>query len=201
MLLGFQTEKIALAEGVWLMPARVSTAPFAEEIAAIVQRAPYRSMQVPGGKTMSVVRSNCGECGWVTDTRGYRYERTDPLTREAWPPMPERWRALARELADECKFADFAPDSCMINRYGAGHSMGLHQDIDELDFTQPIVSLSLGDTCSFQLGGLERKDSVKSFALKDGDVLVWGGVARKRFHGVRPFKGEERVNLTFRRAF
>jgi alkylated DNA repair protein (DNA oxidative demethylase) len=173
----------------------------------VVARAPFRHMQTPGGFRMSVAMTNCGPLGWVTDRSGYRYDPADPETGRPWPPMPEAFRRLAEDAAARGGFTGFAPDACLINRYQPGARLSLHQDRNEKDFGQPIVSVSLGLPAVFLFGGLERTEKPRRVALTHGDVMVWGGPARLRFHGVMPLKdgshasvGGHRVNLTFRKA-
>jgi DNA oxidative demethylase len=175
-----------------------------EETAAA---APFRNMVTPGGFTMSVAMTNCGKAGWITDRRGYRYAAHDPLSDKPWPAMPKLFTDLAARAAIAAGFADFAPDACLINRYGPGARMSLHQDKDERDFTQPIVSLSLGLPATFLFGGLNRSDRPKRLRLESGDVVVWGGPARRVFHGIdplpagaHPLTGPWRYNLTLRKA-
>lgn len=156
---------------------------------------------------MSVKTSSCGDYGWVTDHQGYRYSKTDPLTGQRWPQMPQELYALATRGAAEVGFDRFTPDSCLINCYRPGSKMGLHQDKDERDRSAPIVSLSFGLPVTFMFGGLKRSDAVKRFTLEHGDLLVWGGCSRMAYHGVAPLKtgdhpmlGPVRLNLTFRQA-
>ena len=149
---------------------------------------------------MSVAMTNCGALGWVTDAAGYRYSTTDPITQKPWPTLPPSWQTLAQDAAALAGWPGFVPDACQVNRYEAGARMGLHQDKNERDYSQPIVSVSIGGSCNFQVGGVRRQDSVKSITLHDGDVLVWGGAARLMHHGVRPVKQGMRYNLTFRKA-
>jgi alkylated DNA repair protein (DNA oxidative demethylase) len=182
----------------------------AELLAAIeeVRRAtPFRHMVTPGGFKMSVALTNCGALGWTTDRRGYRYTPVDPETGRPWPRMPQTFTRLARVAATEAGFMDFAPDACLMNRYVAGAKMSLHQDKDERDFTAPIVSVSLGMSAVFLFGGHERADRPARIPLHHGDVVVFGGDDRLRYHGVLPLKSEphpvlgaERINLTFRKA-
>ncbi|MDN2713819.1 DNA oxidative demethylase AlkB [Janthinobacterium sp. SUN120] len=174
---------------------------------AVVLAAPLRHMATPGGLRMSVAMSNCGPLGWVTDGRGYRYARHDPVSGLPWPPMPPVFLRLARQAALEAGYPDFTPDACLVNRYAPGARMALHQDRDECDFTAPIVSVSLGLPATFLFGGAERADKAARIALLHGDVVVWGGADRLRFHGVAPLKegehallGAQRINLTFRKA-
>ena len=176
-------------------------------IRSVLAAAPWRQMLTRGGFRMSVAMSNCGALGWVSDRRGYRYSPIDPDSGQPWPAMPAVLQALATDSAARAGFAGFVPDACLINRYAPGARMALHQDRDEADFSQPIVSLSLGLPAIFLFGGLERSDKPARLPLAHGDVLVWGGPARLRFHGVLPVKdgthpatGACRLNLTFRKA-
>lgn len=168
---------------------------------------PLRQMQTPGGYTMSVAMSNCGAFGWVTDRRGYRYQREDPLTAQPWPDMPQVFIELAMRAAAAAGFDNFVPDACLINRYVPGARMSLHQDKNERDMTQPIVSVSLGLPATFLFGGDQRATKPLRMRLESGDVVVWGGPARLRFHGVdtlaqgvHDLTGSCRYNLTFRKA-
>lgn len=176
-------------------------------IDAVVAAAPFRCMQTPGGYTMSAAMSNCGALGWISDTTGYRYDPVDPLTGRAWPAMPDVLQELANSAAASAGFAGFVSDACLINCYEPGARMSLHQDKDELDFSQPIVSVSLGLSMTFLFGGLKRKDKPERIPLNHGDVVIWGGADRLRYHGVAPLKegqhallGRRRINLTFRKA-
>jgi DNA oxidative demethylase len=173
----------------------------------VVAQAPFRHMLTPGGHQMSVAMTNCGSVGWVTDRTGYRYESVDPCSAKPWPAMPPSFRELAVQAADRAGFGGFSPDACLINRYQPGARMSLHQDKDETDFGAPIVSVSLGLPAIFLFGGLQRSDKPCRFRLEHGDVAVWGGPARLRFHGVAPLAdgehallGRQRINLTFRKA-
>lgn len=176
-------------------------------LTGVMQNAPFRHMTTPGGLAMSVTTSSCGDLGWVSDKKGYRYAAADPVTGKPWPQMPASFRQLAQQAAGTVGFEAFVPDSCLINRYAPGAKMGLHQDKDEQDFSQPIVSVSLGIPAVFQMGGFARNDKALKLTLYHGDVLVWGGESRLRFHGVLPVKaashsdlGACRINLTFRKA-
>jgi DNA oxidative demethylase len=197
---------LSLADGVFVFQRIANTALLRAEIARVVEAAPFRHMSVKGGKTMSAAMSNCGTLGWTSDASGYRYSATDPLTGKPWPTMPLAFKELAARCAALAGFANFMPDACLINRYDAKAQMGLHQDRDERDFSQPIVSVSIGADAEFFLGGLKRTDRTEKILLSDGDVLVWGGPARLRFHGVKtPRVGAdpaiaERLNLTLRKA-
>ncbi|WP_414924815.1 DNA oxidative demethylase AlkB [Pseudomonas sp. IT-P291] len=174
---------------------------------AVLVAAPFRQMVTPGGFTMSVALSSCGQLGWTTDRNGYRYTRDDPQTGRPWPMMPEVFLQLAQAAALAAGFTDFAPDSCLINRYVPGAKMSLHQDKDEHCYTAPIVSVSLGLPAMFLFGGFARGDKSQRIPLLHGDIVVWGGVDRLRYHGVLPIKdghhpklGEQRINFTFRTA-
>ena len=194
----------------WLLPGWVDTASLAvirEDISVIDRAAPFRHMTTPGGHSMSVAMTNCGSAGWVTDRTGYRYSAQDPVTGEVWPAIPERWHTLATGAAEEAGYADYRSDACLINRYAAGAAMGSHQDRNEQDFSQPIVSVSLGLPARFFVQGPERRGRSIPVDIKSGDVIVWGGESRLWFHGVRPLKdgtdpvfGAYRYNLTFRVA-
>ncbi len=176
-------------------------------IGDIADRAPFRHMTTPGGFLMSAAMTNCGRLGWVTDRTGYRYSEYDPETGQPWPAMPDCLLELATGAAREAGYPDFVPDACLINRYLPGSRMSLHQDKNEEDYSAPIVSVSLGLPMVFQFGGVARKDKPARLPLSHGDVVVWGGVDRLRYHGVSPLKpghhelvGECRINLTFRKA-
>jgi alkylated DNA repair protein (DNA oxidative demethylase) len=173
----------------------------------VVAKAPLRHMVTPGGFRMSVAMTNCGPLGWVSDRTGYRYDPVDPESGLPWPPWPESFLRLATSAAAEAGFQGFVPDACLINRYDPGARLTLHQDRNERDFSQPIVSVSLGLSATFLFGGLRRADTAVRVKLRHGDVVVWGGPARLRYHGVLPLReghhdlaGNHRINLTFRKA-
>ncbi|KGJ06252.1 alkylated DNA repair protein (DNA oxidative demethylase) [Paracoccus halophilus] len=204
-----QTARLALAEGALLLRGH-AVASQDRLLAAIEQvalAAPFRNMVTPGGRAMSVAMTNCGCAGWVTDRRGYRYDPLDPETGRPWPEMPGCFADLATDAARDAGYPGFRPDACLINRYAPGARMGLHQDRDERDLAQPIVSVSLGLPAMFQFGGRRRNDPVAKYPLLHGDVLVWGGPSRLNHHGiltlrdgVHPKTGALRLNLTFRHA-
>lgn len=169
--------------------------------------APFRHMVTPGGHRMSVAMTNCGVLGWVTDRTGYRYDVIDPESGKRWPPMPASFLRLATSAAAMGGFPEFLPDACLINRYEPGAKLSLHQDKNERDFDAPIVSVSLGLPAMFLFGGMERGDKTRRIQVTHGDVVVWGGPSRLRYHGVMPLKqghhnvlGTNRVNITFRKA-
>jgi alkylated DNA repair protein (DNA oxidative demethylase) len=176
-------------------------------IAEIAAVSPFRHMVTPGGWEMSVALTNCGQFGWVTDRSGYRYDPIDPETGRPWPAMPAAAADLAVAASDAAGFAGFRPDACLVNRYAPGARLSLHQDRNERDFDQPIVSVSLGLPAIFLWGGKKRTDKVRRVPLAHGDVVVWGGPDRLTFHGVNSLaEGEHhltgafRFNFTFRRA-
>ncbi|MBF8778280.1 DNA oxidative demethylase AlkB [Pseudomonas fulva] len=178
-----------------------------EALRAVLRAAPFRHMHTPGGLPMAVGSSNCGALGWISDRQGYRYSSNDPLSGRPWPALPAALHELASRAAATAGFGGFEPDACLINHYRPGTGLSLHQDRDERDFGQPIVSLSLGLPAVFLFGGLQRRQRPRQVVLNHADVLVWGGEDRLRFHGVLPVKpgvhprmGERRINLTFRRA-
>lgn len=191
LLAGFAVEHEALIRG---------------DLGLVLAEAPFRHMVTPGGFTMSVAMTNCG-LGWVTDKKGYRYTTHDPINDQPWPAIPDSFKKLAKAAAAEAGFLGFEPDACLINRYNIGARMSLHQDKNEQDLSQPVVSVSLGLPAIFQFGGFERADKTIKIPLNHGDVVVWGGEARLRYHGVLPLKtnyhpafGDYRINMTFRKA-
>jgi alkylated DNA repair protein (DNA oxidative demethylase) len=179
-------------------------ATLAAEVLALLEQAPAYRPMTPFGKPMTVEMSNFGPLGWVSTERGYSYEPLHPPTGRPWPPIP---RALL-DLWDEVTGAPAPPDACLVNLYGPETRLGLHQDRDEADFSFPVVSVSLGDTAIFRLGGARRTDPTTSVRLASGDVCVLEGEARLAFHGIdrilagssRLLPGSGRLNLTLRRA-
>lgn len=176
-------------------------------LSQVLAEAPFREMRTPSGLPMSVALTSCGSLGWHSDEHGYRYVRRDPVTDRPWPAIPMGWLALAQSAAAEAGFAGFTPDACLVNRYVPGVRMSLHQDRNEADLSAPVVSVSLGMSSVFLWGGHARGDRALRVALHHGDVVVWGGVDRLRFHGVMPLPdaphptwGRQRINLTFRKA-
>jgi DNA oxidative demethylase len=195
-----------LAPDFWLLHGFALGRPLRAGIDAVATSAPFRHLTVPGGKQMAVAMTNCGPLGWTSSAQGYRYLPHDPDSGQPWPAMPAAFTELAHEAACAVGWPGYAPDACLVNRYAPGAGLGLHQDRDELDHSQPIVSVSIGAACKFILGGMQRSSPVQSVALHDGDVMVWGGRSRLIFHGVRPLPaavaglGATRYNLTFRKA-
>ncbi|MBB3611481.1 alpha-ketoglutarate-dependent dioxygenase AlkB [Rhizobium sp. BK602] len=177
-----------------------------EAIRTVVATSPLYTPVMPGtGKEMSVRMTNCGSLGWVTDKqRGYRYQPTHPVTGQAWPAMPPQLLELWMNIAGYEK----PPEACLVNFYGDDARMGLHQDRDEQDLNAPVLSISLGNSCLFRVGGLNRNDRTLSFKLASGDIVVLGGEGRLCFHGVDRIhpatstllKSGGRINLTLRRV-
>ena len=151
------------------------------EIAEVLRQAPLVRPEMPRtGKPFSVMMSNCGALGWVSDRSGYRYQAHHPVTGAAWPAIPQRLVDIWQDLSG----ADRPAEACLINHYEAGARMGLHQDRDEADFDAPVVSLSLGDTAVFRIGGAKRKDPTRSLRLASGDAVVLEHESRLAFHGI-----------------
>ena len=176
------------------------------ELRRIIAEAPLFTPTMPrSGNPMSVRMTNCGPLGWVTDKeRGYRYQATHPVTGKQWPPMPQMLLDLWAEVARY----PFPPEACLVNYYSGDAKMGLHQDKDEEDFAAPVLSVSLGDTGVFRVGGRSRKDPTQKIELSSGDVVVLGGDDRLAYHGIdRILPGTSallpeggRLNLTLRRV-
>ena len=182
--------------------AQASLVETLREIAAV---APFYQPKMPrSGRPFSVRMTNCGPLGWVSDTKGYRYQKTHPISGEQWPAMPK----AVVEIWNDLSGFDKEPECCLINYYSDGAKMGLHRDEDEETFDAPVVSISLGDTARFRIGGANRKDPTRSFKLSSGDALVMAGPSRLAYHGIdRIYPGSSdllskggRVNLTLRRV-
>ena len=178
-------------------------AEFFRAVEHILAAAPLHHATTPSGLPMSVMVSDCG----TPEAFRRRWDPQDARSRRMWPPIPRVLVDFSLRCAVRAGFPQFRPDTCHINRYQAGTKLGLHQDRHEFDLYQPIVSLSLGLECIFLLGGFQRTDPAKRILLEHGDVIVWGGPSRMRFHGVPPLKpgcnpltGPYRYNLTFRKV-
>ncbi|MDO9222186.1 MAG: alpha-ketoglutarate-dependent dioxygenase AlkB [Caulobacter sp.] len=193
--------------GFRLLPGRLDAAAqrdIVDAVMAAAREAPFHHQATPGGKAMSVQTTGLGPLSWITDAGGYRYEPRHPLTGRPWPPMPALLRDLWADLAE----AEVPADACLVNLYRAEAKMGLHRDQDEADFRFPVLSVSLGDTAVFRIGGLRRADPTRSVRLASGDVCLLAGEARLAFHGIdrilpgssRLVPGGGRINLTLRRA-
>lgn len=201
--------EISLQSGLRYLPGRLSR-PEQEDLVEIIRQvvaeAPLYVPVMPGsGRPMSVRMTNCGPLGWVTDKeRGYRYQATHPVTGSPWPAIPQVLLDLWRDIAGHPK----DPEACLVNFYADDAKMGLHQDRDEADLSAPVLSVSLGNSCLFRIGGLARTDRTKSLKLESGDVFLLGGEGRLCFHGVdRIYPGTStllksggRINLTLRRV-
>lgn len=200
--------RLVVAPGVVHWPGRLAPmeqAALLAELRAVARKAPFFQPRMPKtGKPFSVRMTNCGPLGWVSDERGYRYQPEHPETGEPWPIMP----APLLDLWNELSGYPHPPEACLVNFYAGDARMGLHQDRDEQDLKTPVVSISLGDSCLFRVGGPERRDKTLSFKLSSGDVVVLGGEGRLAFHGVDKIypntstllKNGGRINLTLRRV-
>lgn len=183
----------------WLTPAEQRA--MVEDIRAVAAATPFFAPVTPWGKPMSVRMTAAGRFGWITDRKGYRYSATHP-DGGAWPAIPTSVLSVWHSLVSR----DREPDCCLVNFYGQGAGMGLHQDRDEKDFSWPVLSVSLGDDALFRIGGTERGGKTQSVWLRSGDVLILGGAARLAHHGVDRIEAGTsallskggRINLTLR---
>lgn len=200
-----------LPAGVSLLKGAVSPADQRRLLAAVKRvaaKAPLAQTRVKMGGLTSAAMTNCGQTGWWSDEKGYRYTPTCPGTGAPWPAMPRTFTACLGNALTGTKAEGFAPDACLINHYGPGAKMGLHQDKNEKDFSQPIVTVSLGDAADFLIGGAKRSDRPQAVVVESGDVLIMGGDGRLLYHGIRkiypgtgPLKAMSgRFSLTFRKA-
>ncbi|MEM1438283.1 MAG: alpha-ketoglutarate-dependent dioxygenase AlkB [Pseudomonadota bacterium] len=195
-----------LGAGLVLLPGFADTTALLEALPDITAAAPFRQQQTPGGKTIAVSMTNCGALGWVSDRRGYRYQDTDPVSGERWPPLPESWSALATHAAALAGCPDYTPNVCLVNRYLPGQRLSSHQDLDERDFSQPVVTVSSGLPATFLVHGETRGGKPHRLPLVDGDVLVMGGASRRHYHAVDRIAPDptgrvpHRISLTFRAA-
>jgi alkylated DNA repair protein (DNA oxidative demethylase) len=199
---------IAVGAGLRIVPGyfdRLAQEKLLAALREVMRLAPVYTPRMPkSGRPLSVRMTNCGPLGWMTDAGGYRYQPHHPETGEPWPPIPDILLTAWRDLSDY----PHAPEACLVNIYGPAARMGLHQDRDEEDMSAPVVSLSLGDSCLFRIGGERRNDPTRTLRLASGDAVVLGGSARRAFHGVdRIISGTStllpeggRINLTLRRV-
>lgn len=205
-----RTEQLADGAVILRSFAQAESETLWRDLKVVMDQAPLRQMFTPGGLPMSVDTTSCGQVGWISDRRGYRYSAIDPLSSRPWPAMPDSFSSLVLVAAQQAGFPHFGADSCLINRYRSGAKMSLHQDRDERDFSAPIVSVSLGVSAVFLFGGLSKTDRVQRVRLYHGDVVVFGGPSRLCYHGIAPIKvsdeaghsvtGPCRINLTLRQA-
>ena len=196
-----------LAPGVFLFRSYVDEDLFMQTVNDVIKEIPFRHMVTPGGKKINVAGSSMGQCGWYSDRRGYRYEMNDPVTGKNWPDIPNQIHKVITDAARKAGYSKFKADSCFINRYDTGVRLTAHIDQDEIDFNQPIVSVSLGVSAIFQIFGETRSGKPLNIPLHSGDLLIFGGPARKLYHGVKkldlghhPLTDNKRINLTFRKA-
>jgi DNA oxidative demethylase len=202
------SSSLRVSPGVTLWPGFLDCAAQVQmvaEVGARTERAPFYRPRMPrSGKSFSVEETNFGSHGWFSDASGYRYEATHPVTKLPWPEIPELlvrlWHAVGKYAAP--------PECCLVNLYRDGARMGLHQDRDEQALDAPVVSVSLGDSAIFRIGGISRRDRTTSMTLHSGDVIVFGGESRLAYHGIdRVISGTSplitgggRINLTLRRV-
>ncbi len=203
-----QQAPIQLADGAYYLKGFAR--PIANTLCTLLQaqlaEQPPQKMITPMGY-MSVLTSSLGHVGWVSSRSGYGYVGCNPANQQAWPAIPKPLLHLASRAAQTVGYKGFVPDCCLVNVYNVGSKMGLHQDKDERDFSQPVVSISLGIPAIFLMGGTQRNDKTTKVNLAHGDVVVFGGTSRLFFHGVQtvkqanhPLLGQQRINLTFRKA-
>lgn len=192
---------------IWLLPQFSGARHLWQDLLQIARQSPFRHMMTHTGYATAAAMTNCGAVGWLADANGYAYVSHDPLTGQPWPAIPPAWRVLAQQAAAVAGYADYAPDICLLNQYAIGAGMGRHRDNSERDFSQPIVSVSLGLPTNFAWWGNKSGGLGKHLLLQDGDVLVWGRSVRRGYHAVRPVTpgehaicGRFRYNLTFRKA-
>ena len=203
-----QNAAVAIAKGVHYFPGfldRAAQEALRDEVLAILKDAPpFRPRMPRTGKPFSVMMSNCGSLGWVSDERGYRYQASHPETGRPWPAIPSRLVEAFASIAPDAP----PPEACLINLYDPVARMGLHQDRDEEELAAPVVSVSLGDTALFRVGGLQRNAPTRSFRLASGDAMSLAGEGRLAFHGVDRIIARSstllpaggRINLTLRRV-
>lgn len=201
-------QSIEIAPGAAFYPGyldRAAQEAMLARVRGVIAKAPLYHPRMPrSGKPFSVRMTNCGPLGWVSDVDGYRYQETHPETGAPWPSIPEALMAAWQELSG----FPSPPEACLVNHYADGTRLGLHQDRDESEFNAPVVSLSLGDTAIFRIGGTKRRDATRSVKLASGDAFVFGGPSRLAFHGIdRVLAGTStllaeggRFNLTMRRV-
>lgn len=202
------TEQLSeISKDVYLFRRLANSSLLIQHVQQLNEHAPFRFMRTPGGKRLNISMTNCGDLGWISEPTGYRYAKHDPTSKQPWPNMPLSFQNLATDAAKQCGFKNFHPNACLINHYQQGQELTSHQDKNEPDLSQPIVSVSLGMSARFQIYGNARNNKPQEIELYDGDVMVWGRSARLIYHGVKtnhgiphPQLGLHRINLTFRIA-
>jgi len=194
-------------DGLFQIKGLTSLTEMLPHIEQVAVQSPFRHMMTPMGHATKVAMTNCGQQGWIASEQGYGYRSIDPLTGQPWPTMPEAFYELQQQACRKVDIQHYVPDTCLINRYEIGMSMGRHQDKDEANFDEPIVSVSLGLNAIFQVVGATRSGTGRKFLLEDGDVFILSGPSRLFYHGVSTIKADplqpsltRRYNLTFRRA-
>ena len=201
----------ALPEGLFLRAGAVDAAGQHRLFMAlerVLAAAPPVRTRTRGGGLTSAAMTNCGDVGWWRDAKGYRYVTACPGTGAPWPPIPDEFMDVIQRVRVDSPWPGFTPDACLINFYKPGAKMGLHQDRDEKDLAQPIMTVCLGDTADFMIGGFARTEKATAMRVKSGDIILMGGASRMRFHGIRkvypgtsPLPGiSGRFSLTFRKA-
>lgn len=200
-------EKEEIYPDLFVLTNFVKTESLLDEINSIIQASPFRKMMTPNGHQTGVACTNCGDYGWTSDRLGYQYSKNDPLSNKPWLPMPKIFTDLANNAARFAGFNNFYPDACLINQYLIGTKLGSHQDKNERDLSQPIVSVSIGLAATFQIFGNQRSKKLLDYKLEDGDVMVWGKSARLVYHGVKAINANplepdalQRINITFRKS-
>jgi len=203
----YSPEVLDLGDGIYLIKKLAPSELCLLHIRKITEISPFRKMMTPMGHPMQVSTSNCGEFGWIASEQGYQYSHIDPLTSQKWCSIPAEYLQLHKYALELAALPAFTPDACLINRYEIGQSMGQHKDKDEADLNWPIVSISLGLSATFQVGGQTRSAPKRDILLEDGDVIILSGSARNHYHGVKPVKSDpldpnrtNRYNLTFRKS-
>lgn len=206
----FSDNRLAIEEiypDVFVLANFTSTTQLLKAIEPIIQHSPFQKMLTPNGYQTNVALTNCGDYGWVSDINGYRYSAISPTTGKPWPKIPDILSEVAQKAASQVGYHQFTPDACLINYYTIGTKLGSHQDKNEKDFSQPIVSISIGLPAIFQIFGHQRSGIPVNYQLFDGDVMVWGKESRLIYHGVKAIKADlhqpdlkQRINITLRKA-
>jgi len=191
----------------FLLSNFVDTKPLLEKVSSIIAISPFRKMMTPNGHKTGIALTNCGDYGWTSDIQGYRYSPIDPETNKPWQAMPDIFKNLAQKSSQAAGYRNFEPDACLMNQYPVGSKLNSHQDKNEKNFLNPIVSVSIGLSAVFQVFGKERGGKPLNVTVYDGDVMVWGGKSRLAYHGINTIKPDlhnpnlkQRINITFRKA-